>query len=429
MSNNFATHLGIPVTTGSADPARQRDHLSIEAAARQDRYTFLIETALAQNATLIALGHHRDDQAETVLMHLLRGTGLGGLRGMLPEAPLSETHLAPDASDALFNALEDLILIRPMLGVSREMIRDFAAEHELQPREDLTNDDTTLLRNRLRHEIMPLLETVNPTLREALARLALITQGDHEIVQGVVEKIMAQVVEWGDTDDGEIAYVDRLLFLKQPRGMQRQLMRRFVSDLTSETDIAYHQIETACDLVDQGETGQQLILPRGLKLSLGYDEFTLHYGGDIPFPRQMPHLRPGQVVPLGLEGQGFQVNGMRFYTYWVLEGRSREIYRADLLEATLVINPDDELSLRTRRPGDRFFPLGMEGHSQKLADIFTNLKVPQALRDRVPLLTVNDQIAWFVAPTVSGIQGRVAEPFAVKPDSDSVLRVRWEVLE
>ncbi|NJL93689.1 MAG: tRNA lysidine(34) synthetase TilS [Anaerolineae bacterium] len=100
--------------------------------------------------------------------------------------------------------------------------------------------------------------------------------------------------------------------------------------------------------------------------------------------------------------------------------------RENPLEATLALPPDAELNLRTRRTGDRFCPMGMGGQSQKLNDTFTNLKVPQELRDRIPLLTVNGEIAWFVAPTAGGVQGRIAEPFAVTPEAEHVLRLRWE---
>jgi tRNA(Ile)-lysidine synthetase-like protein len=139
-------------------------------------------------------------------------------------------------------------------------------------------------------------------------------------------------------------------------------------------------------------------------------------------------LQPGQFIPLSTDADKIVNDHMRFYAYWVIEGRSRELHRDDPLEATLAIDADAELSLRTLRPGDRFAPLGLDGHSQKVSDAFTNLKVPKMLRSRVALLTVNEEIAWFVAPTAQGLQGRIAQPFAVSAESESVLRVRWEIL-
>jgi tRNA(Ile)-lysidine synthase len=210
-------------------------------------------------------------------------------------------------------------------------------------------------------------------------------------------------------------------------GLQRQLLRHVLLDMTMR-DMPFAQIEAVCAFIKSGHAGQQRHLPAEITLTLGYDEFMLHYGGAIPFPRHIPCLQPGQVIPLSVEADKIINDKMRFYAYWVIEGRSRELHRDDPLEATLAISPDAELCLRTPRPGDRFAPLGLDGHSQKVADAFTNLKVPKPLRSRVALLTVDDEIAWFVVPTAQGLQGRIAQPFAVSAESNSVLRVRWEAL-
>lgn len=419
---------GIPVTIGSEDVQKLAEtlSLSLEAAARQARYTFLAEVALAEGAAYIALGHHRDDQTETILMHLLRGAGLAGLRGMLPVAPLSETHLREDASDAILESVDEIQLIRPFLDVPRAEIHQFATQYGIIPREDETNLDTKFFRNRIRHEVLPVLEKVRPDFSESLGRMAAVVQKDYEIVQSVVQKAVARLVDWAETEDGEIAFLDRHAFLAELPGVQRYVLRDVLGEL-SYGEIPYTQIETACDLIASGSTGQQLSLPGDVQLTVGYDDFTIHYGGARPFPRHIPHLQPGQVVHLELEGQGFFTETMRFYTYWVVDGRSTEIFRDDPLEATLAVKPGSELMLRTRRPGDRFVPLGLEGHSQKISDVFINLKIPKNYRDRVPLLVVNDEIAWFVAPTVNGLQGRIAAPFAVTPTAESVLRVRWTV--
>ena len=120
----YAESLRLSVSVGQADVASlaETEKISLETAARQARYTFLAETALEQDAAYIAVGHNRDDQVETVLMHLLRGSGLMGLRGMLPVAPLSESHLLPDAKAELFDALEDIQILRPLLCVTRPEI-------------------------------------------------------------------------------------------------------------------------------------------------------------------------------------------------------------------------------------------------------------------------------------------------------------------
>lgn len=426
----MAENWGIRVTQGSFEVKKWADAmgLSLEVAARQARYTFLAETALAEDASYVALGHHRDDQTETILMHLFRGTGLAGLRGMLHVAPLSETHLREDAPEAVYDAAEDILLIRPLLDIPRARISEFAEQQGIVPRQDETNTDSRFFRNQVRHEILPILKKVRPDIADSLARVAVIVQRDYDVVQSVVQKAIARMVDWGETEDGEIAFVDRHAFIAELPGVQRYVLRNILSEL-SYGEIPYTQLESACQLITCGTTGQQMNLPGEVQLNIGYDDFTLHYGGIRPFPRHIPHLRSGEVVHIDAEGQGFFTETMRFYTYWVVDGRSTEIYRDDPLEATLAVKPGAELALRTRRAGDRFVPLGLGGHSQKLSDVFINLKVPKSYRDRVPLLTVDDEIAWFVAPTVNGLQGRIAETFAVSPTTESALRVRWSVLD
>jgi tRNA(Ile)-lysidine synthase len=320
-------------------------------------------------------------------------------------------------------------LLRPLLGITRAEITQYASDNQLEPREDQSNADTTFLRNRIRHDVLPLLEDINPRFQESLARLATIVQGDYGIIRDAVSQITARIVEWDETEAGEVAYVDRHEFMRLSIGLQRHVLRHILFDLSpGMRDIPFAQIEAACALIKNGQAGQQRDLPAENTLSLGYDEFMVHYGGDIPFPRHIPCLQPGQVIPLSTDADKIVNDHMRFYAYWVIEVRSRELHRDDPLEATLAIDADAELSLRTLRPGDRFAPLGLDGHSQKVSDAFTNLKVPKMLRSRVALLTVNEEIAWFVAPTAQGLQGRIAQPFAVSAESESVLRVRWEIL-
>lgn len=427
----FADSLGVECSKDSQDAAAyaQAEALNLEAAARQLRYTFLVQTALQHGAAFVAVGHHQDDQAETLLMHLIRGAGMAGLRGMLPQTPFSPTHL-PDP-DLLENA-QDLTLLRPLLGVTRAEIAAYAAQMGITPRQDASNNDPAYLRNRVRHSLLPLLQTLNPNIRDTLARTATILQGDYAIVESTVSSTAARLVEWDETQDedgnpvGEAAFIDRADFLNLSQGLQRQLLRHILQDL-SDAETPYHHIDAACHLVADGGVGRQLPLPADVTLLLGYDELIIYYGGNIPFPRHIPRLPRQVVVPLALVGEKHLSDHWRFYSYWVVDGRSQELRRADPLEATLAIPPDAVLELRTRRPGDRFCPLGMGGRSQKLADTFTNLKIPRSLRDRVPLLLINGEIAWFVAPTAHGLQGRVAEPFAVRPHSASVLRVRWQL--
>jgi tRNA(Ile)-lysidine synthase len=426
---------GLPVYRGAGGVAEAaaEHRLNLEQAARQARYHFLLQTALECQASLIALGHQQDDQIETVLMHLIRGTGLGGLRGMLPYGYLSENHLTPDAEEDLLEALDEIQSIRPLLGLSRTELEAYAAEQGLQARHDPTNQDRALLRNKLRHELIPLLQTINPNFQATLGRMSSILQSDYEIIEQTVATTTARLVEWGETatadgsEGGEMAAVDKAEFARLSLGLQRQVIRRIVLDLAPDLgDLSFQQVEAVRDLIRRGGVGQTLSLPAEVRLSIGYDDFWLYYGGDLPYPPYLPALGPKQVIPFEPEGEVRLNDKLRLYSYWVLENHNQDLRHPDPLRATLCLPPEAELCLRTWRPGDRFAPLGLGGHHQKLSDVFSNLKIPKPLRDYVPLLLVNEEVAWFVAPTVNGVQARVSESFAVRPESEQVLRLCWE---
>ena len=166
----LAREWEIPITVESHDVeafARLKK-LSVEEAARMVRYGFLEQVAEREGAHAVAVAHNADDQVETILMHFLRGSGLAGMRGMQP------TSTYP------FHA--PLRLVRPLLAVRRIDIEAYCASQRIDPREDASNTDTHFLRNRLRHEVLPLLEQVNPNLRQVLRRNARIIGDDHDYV-------------------------------------------------------------------------------------------------------------------------------------------------------------------------------------------------------------------------------------------------------
>lgn len=437
----LAQHWELPVTRATVDVQRYIDEygLNIEEAARQARYSFLLEVADKVDAAYIAVGHNHDDQAETVLMHVIRGTGLQGLRGMLPVSPLSEYHLLDFELDEEYEYLpEDLELIRPLLDIPRTMIKPYADAVGIVPREDASNDDLTRFRNNLRHEILPRLRELNPNIDQTLGRLADVVQAEVDVLNRQLESVAAWLLEWAETEPtpdeeegGEVVYIDRDSFRAQPLAIQRGLIRKAVFELSPATrDISFDQTESVREMILLGGTNSHIDLSDGLFLDIGYDDAMLGYGGAPFYPPHLPSLRPGQEIIVDMDGQGYINPTQRLITYWVVEGLSKDLHPADPLECTLAIPEDANLVLRTRQAGDRFRPFGLAGKSQKLSDTFTNLKVPTYYRDQVPLLVVNDEIAWFVVPTAQGPVGRIADLFAVRPDSvgkSSILRVRWQI--
>ncbi|MGD8625814.1 MAG: tRNA lysidine(34) synthetase TilS, partial [Anaerolineae bacterium] len=389
----LAADWRLPVSVERLDlPALAADQgLAFEEAARRARYAFLGRVAQQVGARTIAVGHNADDQAETVLMHWIRGSGLAGLRGMLPRTSLAHYRLlAGDWPSA------DLDLVRPLLEIPRADIETYVDYYGLQPRFDRSNLDTTYFRNWLRHEVIPLLEEHNPNLREVIRRSAQVLSDEYALLRNLLAETWPRVVL--EEGDGRIVF-DLAAWRELPTGLQRSTLREAIHRLRhSLRNINFVHVENALHVARDGTSGNQATLPRGLVLALGYERFTIA-GVDAPQPLpDWPLLRPGTGP------QAVRLPGSTPLTDsdWLLRARlmdraalppgweeNRDPWRA-FLDARRVHHP----RLRTRRPGDRFQPLGMGGHSVKVADFLTNAKVPRAVRDRLPLLVADEGLAW-----------------------------------
>lgn len=415
-----AVAWGLRVIVGRADVSAlaRAGRLNVEEAARQVRYTFLLRAAQQAGAESVAVGHNRDDQAETVLMHLIRGSGLNGLRGMLPRQRLSAYHLLPDAP-ITFDPPDDPAtpqawpwLVRPLLDVPRAEIDAYAGAHALRPRFDATNADTTFFRNRLRHEVIPLLETLNPNLRAVLARTAAVLQGDAALVHAAGEAALARTAR--APGPGAVA-LDRAEWARLSVAEKRAVIRAVTWRLRPALrDVSFEQVEAALRIADEGATGAAATLPGGLLLRVGYDALVVaDADAAVPFDVDAPALAPGEQVSFHAGEQVWRLFGAwQFEAGPLPQDADRTAWHADPLAAALAVLPNAHLALRARQPGERFRPRGMGGRSQKLSDTLINMKVPAGWRDRVPLLAVDGEAAWFVAPTATGVRGRVAAPFS-----------------
>ena len=440
----FVRHLarewGLAVTVGRADvPAlAERLGLGLEATARGVRYAFLARVAHAWGAEVVAVGHTRDDQAETVLLHVLRGSGLAGLRAMLPAAPLHVPSAFVDvpvmcdpplpSSEAGQGALR---VVRPLLRVSRAQVERYVAARGLQPRSDATNRDPTYRRNWVRHEVLPLLERGNPRVREALARLAELARDEYALVAQASEAALARVVRAARAGAAELS---RAEWGKLSRAEKRYVLRALCARLCPSAELGFVHIEAARRVADGGRVGAVAVLPAGWRLRVGYDVLILATESALA---ERVTATEAPALPRAGEALSFRPDETvrRRFGCWEFVARplrSDEDARAwlgDPLAALLSVPRGARLTLRTRRAGERFRPRGMGGHSRKLADMLSDARVPAAWRDRVPLLTVNGEPAWFVVPTAAGLRGRVAEPFALEVGGETRAQarvlVRW----
>jgi tRNA(Ile)-lysidine synthase len=397
----------LPFFAGEADVAAlaKGRRQSIEEAARDARYRFLFDTAERVTAQAVAAGHSADDQVETLLMHLMRGAGLDGLSSM--------------AFRTLPNAWsENIPLVRPLLSVWRTRIMDYCLEQGFQPILDATNLDQTFFRNRIRHELLPNLESYNPSIREVLWRTAQLLQSDKEFINQAVDSAWDECLVAEGT-----AYVviDPQAASRQPVSVQRHLIRRAIANLRPGLrDIGFNAVENVRRYFHYPQPAAEIDLVAGLRLLSEPGRIWLaEWEADIPtcdWPqigrKEIPFPVPGTIdLPNGWQFTSEKVVLTRVARNQVLENIGP--YQA-WIDGRSIQAP---LEMRRRREGDRFLPLGMEGHSIKLSDFMINEKLPERARAGWPLVCCGDQIVW-----VPGY--RLAQPFRITETTVEALKLR-----
>ncbi len=413
-----AAARGLPFHLGTADTrAHAANHRqSTEEAARALRYAFLAGVATTVGARHIAVAHTADDQAETVLMHFLRGAGLAGLKGMLPVSEMGsrKSEVGRQKSDPsdLRPPTSDLFLLRPLLTTTRAEVEAYCAAQGLAPRQDASNADTQYLRNRLRHELLPLLEQYNPRLRQVLARSAAVLAGEHALVQAHLAAVWPVAAPARLQAAGRVVF-DRAAWLALTVPEQRALLRAAVQRLRRHLrDVDFTPVEAAVRFSQRAAPGRSCDVAAGLQLLIGETTVTLQPWG--------AEADPAPAGPL-LDAAGSLAGGWRFAVElvepdeWVPGQPALETgspWRVYVDAAALRHSP----CVRARQPGDRFQPLGLGGHSAKVSDFMVNLKIPKGLRDRWPLVTCGEHIVW-----VAGV--RLDERYKVGPGTQRVVRL------
>jgi tRNA(Ile)-lysidine synthase len=421
----------LPATVEKRDvPELADEHgLAFEEAARRVRYAFLAHVAKRIDAKKIAVGHNADDQAETVLMHVIRGSGLAGLRGMLPRTPIADYRLlTPLAKQETEDKGEKpsvlhpaCCIIRPLLKVTRADICCYCSDHHLKPRFDRSNLDTTYFRNRLRHELLPELETYNPNIRQRLCHMASVVAADYDVLVNVRQEAWDNVVR----EEREDAIVfGQAAWQALPVSLQRATLRQATFQLRrSLRDVTFVHVENAREVALEGETGKSSTLPMGLALTVGYETLTVGEPDEPGTPPDEPLLWSDEALPVTVPGTTPLPE-----SDWVLEAKVLE--RWAMAEITSPDHPwmgffdaraltgSGPIVLRSRHKGDRFQPLGMEGHTVKVSELMINLKIPEPWRDHVPLLVAAGRILWVCGR-------RIAESAEVKPETQQVIRFRF----
>jgi len=394
---DLAGRLGCRCVVGRADVARRARArgVSVEMAAREARYRFLAEHAHGLGADAAATAHQADDQAETVLLKLARGSGPDALAGI-----------------GFRTVICGVPVVRPLLEASRAQVVAFLRARHAAWREDATNRDRAHLRNRVRHEILPLMkQRLNPEVVRALCRSAGVVGDEHAWLDCLVDERLGACLD----EDGRLRVAD---LRDEPVAARRRVLRRWLRDggvpvqrLTFETGAS------ADRLLCRRRGSGSVALPGGLRVRREYDVVLEPAEANRPGPafrRRIP-----------LRGETLLSDPPLRVVTDVRPGIRRDAGRQPgRLPAAASLRLDaigrHHLVLRSWRPGDRIRPLGMDG-SRKVQDVFVDGKVPAARRARIPLLDCGGQIAW-----IPGY--RIARNFAVPHASTDALHIRIEPL-
>jgi tRNA(Ile)-lysidine synthase len=381
-----AERYGIPFVLKVEDVAAyaQRYSQSIEEAARNVRYRFLFEEARRWEAQAVVVGHTAEDQVETVLMHLLRGSGLDGLKGM-------ETWQLPNAWS------KEIALARPLLLFWREDTVAYCQERGLQPVMDHSNLEMTYFRNRLRHALIPALQVYTPNIKEIMLRTAETLRGDQQVIAQVVETAWQTCLR--QIGAGFVAF-DIENFQSQPVGIKRRLIRKAMDmQRPGLRDIGFETTERALKLSEKATPRGQVDLAAGLRL-LVEDKLIWIAAWEADLPMMgWPQVRDGaEPTWLSAPGtvrlaEGWQVHLEE--TGRVEEARQRALENQDPYQTWLDAEQlAVELTVRGRRTGDRCKPLGMMGQAVKISDLMINAKMPRRARAGWPLVCCGEEVVW-----------------------------------
>lgn len=360
---------------------------SLEERARGERYRFLEEVRKHYSAQRIALGHQRNDQAETVLMRLLRGSGTAGLSGIPP-------------------IRDSKIIIRPLLDLSRSEIESYLRKRGISHKTDSSNLDTRFLRNRIRLDLMPYLEAYQPRVVDTLARTADMLRTDSDYLEAVSREWLEERILTERDVKVDVKALSSLHEAVRKRVI-RLCLCRVGGDLHGVT---LHHVNAVDRLASGPRPQGEICLPKGLVVRRIYDRLLF----EQPAPEEISdylHVLdgPGRFVfdspacVLLMEERSGGLAAVKNASPWTAYFDSEQI--------------SYPLVLRNFRPGDRFIPLGMDGH-KKVKDFFVDLKIPLRLRKSLPLLARGEDILW-----VCGL--RIDDRVKVSRHSEKIVRVAF----
>jgi tRNA(Ile)-lysidine synthase len=366
----------------------RKNNFSAEAAARRIRFDFFKEIIEDNNFDLLALAHHRDDQAETVLLNLFRGSGLQGLSGIQVEAEV-----------------KGIKVIHPMLNFSKKEILKYCAENDLKPRFDSSNQKNIYSRNIIRNKIFPVVEKkINDQAREVIARSSSLLAAENEFLEKLALRKYQKVLK--DISDKKIV-IDFDKFKKIEQVLQRRIYRMIYNSLNDNLDDLYlNHIFEIEKLIENQKTGRGVDISSGLRVEISYSNLLF---------LKKDKIAAGFINKIRVEpGKEIRVDTNRRFKAELVDIRDFSFSKDQNQAAFDYQKLKCPLFIRNRKKGDKLIPLGMSGH-KKVKDILIDEKVPKYKRDQL-LLTVDveDNIIW-LAPY------KMSDEYKITKETDKVL--------
>ena len=364
--------------------------ISCEMAGREVRYQFFEEVLHKINGNKIAIAHNANDQAETVLMRILRGTGLQGLVGIRP--------------------VRDNIFVRPIINLTRDEIENYCEVNKLNPRIDKTNFENIYTRNKIRLELIPYIQkNFNSDVIEVLNRFSDTVKVDNEYINNVAKE---KYNEYSEISEEKIILKGQLF--KEHEAILTRVIRIAIKNIKGNlNNLEKNHIYDIID-IQKKSTGKYIMLPSGIRV-------TNNYGDIYVYKEEKEHKvqKINKEVELNLLEENVLTNHKLKITLDII--KSKEDIKFDKNPLIKYFDYDKikgVIKLRYRKNGDKFMPFGMSG-SKKLKDLFIDLKIPKERRDSIPLITFGDDIAWIVGY-------RISDKFKINKDTKNILKIKIE---
>jgi tRNA(Ile)-lysidine synthase len=370
---NACRKKGIPCFTEqiNINAIAESEKISTEMAARKARYDFFEKCCRENNLNCIMTAHNADDQAETVLLRLIRGTTLTGISGISPKSNYKEFRL-----------------IRPMLDCSREEIVQYAMDNQIIWRNDASNASDAYLRNKIRHHITPFItKELNPAFVKNINKMTNNFKIDDDFIEKHSQKVLAEAVQNDTLDFSKLINVDPAL--------QNRVIRTWLSNHIPISQIDTQTISKVNQLYKSDKATCQLELPEDYILKKSYDIFSVQKDTEQQTCDLCLPIKESCVIDFDSK----QIEIKITKESGIIFDNTDSIGQLPA-KASLQIDNNAKIIIRTMRPGDRMEPLGLSGN-KKLKDIFIDAKVPYEQRSKILLIEIDGIIAWIPGYRIS----------------------------